>query len=86
MDWQLLGEVVHYYGKIHVAVVELENDLTVGDWIAFVRDNDLLFEQEVSSIQIEFQNIAEAYDGDTIGLEVQQAVKIGTEVYRSVED
>jgi hypothetical protein len=82
MDWAKVGEVTHYFGKAGVAVLALDDDLEIGDWIAFVRDGELVFEQEVTSMQIEYHDIVAAEPGDNIGLLVAQKVRPGMEVYR----
>lgn len=84
MDWAKVGEVTHYYDQIGVAIVLLEADLALGDRIALVRGDDLLFEQQVTSMQIEHQNIEQADTGESIGLQVLEKVKEGTEVYKQV--
>lgn len=78
-----IGKVTHYFDKIGVAVVEMEGTLKIGDQIKFTGANE--FQQEVSSMQVEHQNIAEAKKGETIGLKVDQPVKEGDEVYKVVE-
>ena len=77
-----VGKVTHYYGKIKVAIVELDADLSIGDKIKFVRGGEDLFEQEVKSIQIEHKKIETAKKGDVIGLQVEKEVKEGAEVFK----
>lgn len=77
-----VGKVTHYYDKIGVAVVELTGDLSVGEKIKFVRGGEDLFEQEIASMQIEHEQIKTAKKGQTIGLEVDQEVKEGAEVFK----
>ncbi len=77
-----IGKVTHYYDKIGVAVVELGSSLTNGDKIKFIRGGEDLFEQEVSSMQIEHKQVKSAKKGDVIGLKVEQEVKEGAEVYK----
>ncbi len=84
MDWAKVGIVRHYYDRISVAAVELLGDLAVGDWIAFARGGEPLFEQEVASMQIEHQSVTAAQTGDNIGLQVKQEVKAGVEVYKRI--
>ncbi|MBI2007337.1 MAG: hypothetical protein HYS83_01375 [Candidatus Blackburnbacteria bacterium] len=76
------GKVTHYYDKIGVAVVELSENLSVGDKIKFVRGGEDLFEQEVSSIQMEHEKAETAKAGQIIGLKTEQEVKDGAEVYK----
>ena len=78
-----IGEVSHYYDKLSVAIVELDGTLSVGDSIKFVRGGEDLFEQKVESIQIEHEKKDSAKKGDVIGLGTNEAVKEGTEVYKS---
>lgn len=77
-----VGRVSHYYDKISVAVIELSDSLSVGDKIRFVRGGEDLFEQEVSSMQVEHEQVQEAKKGDTVGLKADQEVKDGAEVYK----
>lgn len=80
MEEKLIGKITHYFGKIEVAIVELSNKLKVGDHI-HIKGHSTDFEQDVSSIQIEHQNVPEAKKGDAIGIKVDQKVREGDEVY-----
>ena len=77
-----VGKVTHYYDKIGVAVVELEGDLSVGDKIKFTRGGEDIYEQEVTSMQVEHEKIETAKKGDTIGLKVKSEVREGAEIYK----
>lgn len=77
-----VGEVTHYYDKIGVAIVELDGTLAIGDKIKLVRGGEDLFEQEVKSIQIEHEEVDSAKKGDVIGLETDEEVKEGAEVFK----
>jgi putative protease len=80
MEEKLIGKVIHYYGKINVAIVELSDNLKVGDTIHIV-SGTVDFTQPVESMQIEHQNVASAKKGQTIGLLVKQKVHEGALVY-----
>ncbi len=77
---KLVGKIAHYYGKIGVAVVELEGTVRVGDEIA-IEGPATSFTQKVESMQIEFEQVKEAKDGDAIGLKVNQPAKPKDNVY-----
>lgn len=77
-----IGKVTHFYDKIGVAVVELDNTLSVGDSIKFVRGGEDLFTQKVDSIQVEHEKIGSAKKGDVVGLKTEKEVKEGAEVYK----
>ncbi|OGM12167.1 hypothetical protein A2W13_00745 [Candidatus Woesebacteria bacterium RBG_16_36_11] len=82
MNYYKIGSVTHYYDKIKVAVVELEGDVAVGDKIKFSRGGEDMFEQEIESMQVEHEKIEKAGKGDTIGLQVNEEVKEGAEVFK----
>lgn len=77
-----IGTVSHYYDKIGVAIVEVEDKLSNGDKVKFVRQGEDLFEQTVESMEYEHKRVDSAKKGESIGLKVDQEVKEGTEVYR----
>lgn len=84
MERQHLGLVTHYYSKIGVAIILLENILQAGDRIAVVGATTDL-EQDVKSMQVEHQNIEQAKEGDLVGLKVQGKVREGDTVYKLVQ-
>jgi len=77
-----IGKVTHYYDKIGVAIIELTSDLGVGDKVKFSRGGEDMFEQDVSSMQVEHEKIEKAKKGDVIGLKVEAELKEGAEVYK----
>lgn len=79
-----IGKVTHYYNKIGVAVVSLTAPLTVGDKVK-ISGHDNEFIQEVTSIQIEHEQIKKAKKGDSIGLKVEKSVKEGDVLYGLAE-
>lgn len=81
---ELVGKVSHYYGKISVAVVELEKELSVGDEIS-IEGKTTNLRQKVESMQIEHKNVKKAEAGQSIGLKVVDKVREGDLVYRIVE-
>jgi len=80
MAEKLIGKVTHYYDKLGVAIIELAGKLKVGDRVKFKKGEEEL-EQEVTSMQIEREQIETAKKGDIIGLKVDQEIKEKTEVY-----
>lgn len=80
-EGKLVGKVTHYFSKIGVAVIELSDDLKVGDRIRIVGGKNQ-FEQTVDSMEIEHKKIEEAKAGESVGLKVIQKVKEGYKVYK----
>ncbi|MFA4834165.1 MAG: hypothetical protein WC619_04970 [Patescibacteria group bacterium] len=76
-----IGTVTHYFGKIGVAVVVLTKELKVGEKIRF-SGSKTDFEQEVNSLQMDKQPVAKAGKGESVGLKVNEKVRVGDEVYR----
>ncbi len=81
MERQVIGRVTHFYSKIGVAIIQLEDSLQVGDQIAIVGSTTDL-EQNVKSMQVEHQNIDTAREGDLVGLKVKEKVREGDTVYK----
>jgi len=80
MEEKLVGKITHYYDKIQVAIVELFDDLKVGDNI-HIKGHATDFNQQVASIQKDHQNVSSASKGDLIGMKVDQKVKEGDGIY-----
>ena len=76
-----IGKITHYYDKIGVAVLELSETLAVGDTIR-ISGHGGEFTQQVSTMQIEHENIQTAKKGQAIGLKIDQEVKEGDEVFK----
>lgn len=75
-----VGKITHYFSKIGVAIVQLEDELSVGQSIK-ISGHDKEFTQEVKSIQSEHQQVEKATKGQSVGLKIDQEVKEGDEVY-----
>jgi len=78
---KLIGIVSHYFDKISVAAIKLTAPLKVGDKILFRDHNGNLFEQEITSMQINRQDISSAKKGDEIGIKVNGRIHDGNKVY-----
>jgi putative protease len=80
MEEKLIGKIVHYFGKIQVAIIELKGGLKVGDRI-HIKGHNTDFEQDITSIQIDHENVDKAKKGDAIGIKVDQKAREEDEVY-----
>lgn len=74
---RILGKVVHYYGKLGVAIVKLGGAINVGDVVCF-RKGDRAFLQAVVSMQVDHLPVSKAKKGEIIGIRVQEKVPEGT--------
>ena len=82
---KVVGVIAHYYTRISVAIVELEDRLSVGDRI-LIRGRGHPFstdvEQTVESMQIEHENVTSAKSGQSVGLKVDGRVREGDRIYK----
>ena len=76
-----IGKVVHYYGKIGVAVVKLEKKLSVGDKIR-LGDGENSPEQVVESMQLDHKSVNQGVSGDEVAIKVNRRAKEGTIMVR----
>jgi putative protease len=78
---KLVGKVTHYFTKIGVGVIELSDELKVGDKIS-IEGATTNLQQTVRSMQIEHKDVQAAGAGDAIGMKVDQRVREGDLVYK----
>ena len=81
MEKKLIGKVAHYFTKIGVGVIELSDELEVGDRIS-IEGMTTNLQQTVDSMQIEHENVKSAGSGQSIGIKVEQRVREGDLVYK----
>ena len=76
-----IGKVTHYYDRIGVAVLELQDALKLGDTIHIVgRRTEIV--QQVSSLEIEHRKVQAVGAGADVALKVYEEVREGDEIYR----
>ena len=79
---KLIGKVTHYFNKINVAVLQItDGELAVGDTI-HIKGHTTDFTQQISSMQVEHEQIEKAKKGDDIGVKVDNKVHEHDEVYK----
>lgn len=81
---EIIGEVVHFFSKIKVAVIKLSKPLLIGDNIRIVGGEDTDFNQDVGSMEVEHEKIEKAKKGDEVGLKVKKKVREGYKVYKVI--
>ena len=77
-----IGTVSHYFDHIGVAIIEVETPFAVGDTIKFVRRGEDLFQQQITSIQEEHQQLERTKKGQSVGVKVDKKVHEGVDVFR----
>jgi hypothetical protein len=75
-----VGEVVHVFDKIMVAVLRLTGGIRQGDRLHFLgRLTD--FEEQLTSMQVEHQPVEAAAAGSEVAVKLGQPVRRGDAVY-----
>ena len=78
---KLVGKIDHYFDKIQVAAMKLEDSLKVGDTVR-IEGGSVAFTQQVASMQIEHESVNTAKKGDEVGFKVKQKVREGYRVFK----
>lgn len=79
-----IGVISHYFGKVSVGIIDLNDALKVGDSIRIKGAHDD-FIQKVESMQVEHVSVNEAKKGDSVGIKVGQLVHQNDKVYKVSE-
>ena len=77
---KLVGKVIHFFGKIGVAAIELSGTMKVGDTIS-IEGATSSFEQTVDSMQTENTSVEQAGAGESIGIKAKERVRPGDQVF-----
>ncbi len=78
---QPIGKVKHYFTKIGVAIIDVDDSLSVGDRIQILGPTTN-FDQSVVSMQIEHFAVKKVKAGDSIGLKVNDRCRKGDTVFK----
>lgn len=77
-----IGQISHYFGKIQVAAIELtDGELAVGDTI-HIKGHTSDFVQSVASMQIDNAEVAQATQGQSVGILVSEHARVGDDVFK----
>ena len=76
-----IGNITHYFPHVKAAVVELSGNLKVKDKI-LIKGHTTNFEQVVTSMQINNEEISEAGKGKAVGIKVKYRVRHNDTVYK----
>jgi putative protease len=79
----MIGKVTHFYPKVGVAAIVLDEHLEHGDRI-HTHGHSEDFHQTVTSMEMEHVPSTEADPGQDIGGRVGQRVHVGDVVYREI--
>ena len=75
-----LGVVTHYYPKVGVGIVKLDDDLNKGTRLKF-KGKTTDFEQEISQMQFDHKDIEMGKKGQEVGIKLTDKVRDGDAVF-----
>ena len=81
MDKKEVGEIIHFFSKISVAIIKLSDELIVGDTVSF-EGATTNFSQKIESMQVDYESITKAQKGVEIGVKVKDPVRTGDKVFK----
>ncbi|PJE59977.1 MAG: translation elongation factor-like protein [Candidatus Portnoybacteria bacterium CG10_big_fil_rev_8_21_14_0_10_44_7] len=76
-----VGKIVHFYDKISVGIIELGENLSVGDQVQILGTSTDLT-QKIDSMQFDHKEITEGQPGMQVGIKTEQKVRVGDQVYK----
>ena len=79
---KVIGEVIHFYDQISVAVVKLKDNLNQGEQIK-IEGHGKSFIQKVGSMQMDHKSIKTGKNGQEIGLKLNKPVRRKYLVYKA---
>ncbi len=84
MEEKQIGKVTHFFKKISVAVLELSEELKIGDTI-HIKGHSTDLTQKVSSMQIEHKPVEIGKPGESVAIKVDDVVKEHDLVFKIIE-
>jgi len=79
---KLAGIVTHYFSNIKVAVINFKDPVKIGDVVRIEGGKNTNFEQKITSMQEDHQEIVKAKKGQEVGLKVKEKVHEGYKVFK----
>ena len=78
----LVGEVIHYFGKVKAAVIKVNKDkLSIGDNVR-IKGHTTDFEEKIDSMQVDNEPVESGAKGEEVAIKVKKKVRRGDGVYK----
>ncbi len=75
-----IGIITHFFDKISVGIIKLEDTLNIGNKVKF-KGATTDFKQEITEMQLEHEKIETGKKGQEIGIKTNDKVREGDGVY-----
>ncbi|MDP8260921.1 MAG: hypothetical protein P9M01_01085 [Candidatus Kappaea frigidicola] len=79
---ELIGNVVHYFPKVKVAVIKIKKGPLLEGDIIYIKGHTTDIKMKISSMQIDCKPIKKATKGKEVGVRVKKRARITDKVYR----
>ena len=77
-----VGVIEHYFDKLRVGAIEItDGELAVGDTI-HIKGKTTDFTTTIHSMQIERENVEKVQKGDSVGIKLDEQVRIHDKVFK----
>lgn len=83
MKEKKIGEVIHYFSKIKVAVIKFSVPVSVGDSIRIEGGENTNFKMKISSMEVDGEKIKKAKKNQKVGVKVNSKVRAGYKVFNN---
>ena len=77
-----VGKIAHFFSRINVAVINVTDNISVGDRI-FIKGPTTDIEQTINSMEIEHEKVKQATSGQSVGMKVGGYVRENDTVYKT---
>lgn len=77
-----IGKVLHYFNNIKVAVIKFKEPVKVNDTIRIEGGQSTSFEQKITSMQVDHEEVAKAKKGQEVGLKLKEKAREGYKVFK----
>lgn len=78
---KVIGNIVHYFRKIKVAVIKVKDTLKVGDRIR-ITGGEVDFIQKIESMEIDGKKVKKVLKGKQVGIKLKKKVREGYKIYK----
>lgn len=82
MEQKPIGEILHYYGHLGVAILKFNREVSLGERIHF-KGARTDFVQTIDSMQYDHKDIKAAKKGQDVGIKVKEKTREGDKVYEA---
>lgn len=77
-----IGEVLHYFNNIKVAVIKFKEPIKVGDTVKITGGEKTDFKQKIVSMQADHKKVVSVKKGQEVGLKLKEKVREGYKVFK----